>query len=106
MLDMPAAASALSDYSSVRRTIEFMASRRRERPSIEEIAEAAGLSVLRLEQVFERWAGLTTKSFLQTISVDRARELLRDSAAALDGARPVGLSGPGARAICLQLMKR
>jgi AraC family transcriptional regulator of adaptative response/methylated-DNA-[protein]-cysteine methyltransferase len=50
---------------------------------------------MRLEQVLERWAGLTAAAFLQAISVERVRELLRKSGAALDEAGPTGHSGPG-----------
>ena len=44
--------------------------------------------------MFKRWAGLTPKAFLQAITIERARELLRDSATVLDTAYDVGLSGP------------
>ena len=44
--------------------------------------------------VFKRWAGLTPKAFLQAVTIERARELLRDSASVLDAAYDVGLSGP------------
>ena len=45
--------------------------------------------------MFKRWAGLTPKAFLQAITIERARELLRDSSSVLDAAYDVGLSGPG-----------
>ena len=44
--------------------------------------------------MFKRWAGLTPKAFLQALTIERARELLRDSASVLDAAYDVGLSGP------------
>jgi AraC family transcriptional regulator, regulatory protein of adaptative response / methylated-DNA-[protein]-cysteine methyltransferase len=90
MLDTP---SAVADYAIVKRAIEFRSTRRREQPSIAEIAGNAGLSPLRLEQVLERWARLTPTAFLRAISVEHARELLRDSAAALDAAYSVDLFG-------------
>jgi AraC family transcriptional regulator of adaptative response/methylated-DNA-[protein]-cysteine methyltransferase len=42
-----------------------------------------------------RWAGLSPKAFLQALTIDHARKLLRDSASVLDTAYEVGLSGPG-----------
>jgi AraC family transcriptional regulator of adaptative response/methylated-DNA-[protein]-cysteine methyltransferase len=48
-----------------------------------------------LHHLFRRWAGLTPKAFLQAITIDHARSLLRDSASVLDAAYEVGLSGPG-----------
>ena len=92
MLDRPAADP--SDYASIKRAIEFISTRWRDQPSIEAIAGHAGLSTSHLHHVFKRWAGLTPKAFLQAITVERARELLRDSASVLDAAYDVGLSGP------------
>ena len=48
-----------------------------------------------LHHLFRRWAGLTPKAFLQALTLDGARQLLRDSASVLDATYEVGLSGPG-----------
>src|ERR687884_52745 len=48
-----------------------------------------------LHHLFRRWAGLTPKAFLQALTLDRARTLLRESASVLDATFEVGLSGPG-----------
>jgi len=48
-----------------------------------------------LQRLFTRWAGLSPKAFLQAVTLDHARTLLRDSASILDTAYEVGLSGPG-----------
>jgi AraC family transcriptional regulator of adaptative response/methylated-DNA-[protein]-cysteine methyltransferase len=95
MLDMPSQPCALgADYPTVKRAIEFISTRWRDQPSIEAIAEHVGLSASHFQFVFKRWAGLTPKAFLQAITIERARELLRDSATVLDTAYDVGLSGP------------
>ena len=95
MLDIPSSPVALgADYLTVKRAIEFISTRWRDQPSIEAIAEHGGLSASHLQFVFKRWAGLTPKAFLQAITIERARELLRDSATVLDTAYDVGLSGP------------
>ncbi len=93
MLDIPTPPP--SDYTTVRRALEYVTKRWRDQPSIEAIAENAGVSASHLQAVFKRWAGLTPKAFLQAITIERARELLRDSATVLDAAYEVGLSGPG-----------
>ncbi len=92
MLDVVTPASA--DYPTVKRAIEFISTHWRDQPSIEEIAEQVGLSPSHLQFVFKRWAGLTPKAFLQAITIERARELLRESATLLDVAYDVGLSSP------------
>lgn len=83
------------DYQFVRDAIEFVSGQWREQPSIEAIAGHVGLSPARLTALFRRWAGLTPKDFLQALTLDHARALLRDSASVLDAAYEVGLSGPG-----------
>ena len=94
MLDIPSPPAESADYATVRRAIEFISTRYRDQPSIEAIAGHVGLSASHFQHLFKRWAGLTPKAFLQAITIERARELLRDSATVLDAAYDVGLSGP------------
>ncbi|WP_406856105.1 bifunctional helix-turn-helix domain-containing protein/methylated-DNA--[protein]-cysteine S-methyltransferase [Alsobacter sp. KACC 23698] len=88
-------AGPLSDYDRVRRALAFITERWRQQPSLDDIAAHVGVSSSHLHHVFRRWAGLTPKAFLQAITLDNARALLRDSASVLDTAYEVGLSGPG-----------
>jgi AraC family transcriptional regulator of adaptative response/methylated-DNA-[protein]-cysteine methyltransferase len=84
-----------ADYEIVRRAIAFVSERWRAQPEIEAIAAAAGVSGGDLHHLFRRWAGITPKAFLQALTLDHARRLLRDSASVLDASFEVGLSGPG-----------
>ena len=84
-----------ADYEIVRRAIAFVSERWRAQPEIEAIAAAAGVSAGDLHHLFRRWAGITPKAFLQALTLDHARALLRDSASVLDASFEVGLSGPG-----------
>jgi AraC family transcriptional regulator of adaptative response/methylated-DNA-[protein]-cysteine methyltransferase len=52
------------------------------------------LSPGHLQRIFTRWAGISPKAFLQALTLDHARAMLRDSASILDTAYEVGLSGP------------
>jgi AraC family transcriptional regulator of adaptative response/methylated-DNA-[protein]-cysteine methyltransferase len=83
------------DYDIVRRTISYISERWRTQPEIEEIADAVGVTPTELHHLFRRWAGLTPKAFMQALTLDHARRLLRDSASVLDASYEVGLSGPG-----------
>ena len=90
-----ALAGAAADYEVVRRAIGHIRGHWREQPEIEAIAEAAGVTPTELHHLFRRWAGLTPKAFLQALTIDGARRLLRESASVLDASYEVGLSGPG-----------
>jgi AraC family transcriptional regulator of adaptative response/methylated-DNA-[protein]-cysteine methyltransferase len=87
--------AALRDYDSVRRAIAFISERWRTQPTVEAMADAAGVTPDELHHLFRRWAGLTPKGFMQALTLDHAKNLLRDSASVLDAALDSGLSGPG-----------
>src|SRR5882757_6941599 len=92
--DLAPLSSAAADYGVVRRAIAHIKGNWRAQPEIEQIAEAAGVTPTELHHLFRRWAGLTPKAFLQALTLDSARNLLRDSASVLDASYEVGLSGP------------
>ena len=87
--------SPARDYDMVRRNLDFLRENWREQPSLDELAAQNGISAAHLQRLFTRWAGLSPKAFLQALTIDHARKLLRDSASVLDTAYEVGLSGPG-----------
>ena len=89
------AAQGIEDYHRVRVAIEFISARWRHQPSQDDIAAHVGLSPSHMHHLFRRWAGLTPKAFLQALTIDRARDLLRESASVLETSFEVGLSGPG-----------
>ena len=93
--DLAPLSTAAADYDVVRRAIAHIKGNWRSQPEIEQIAEAAGVTPTELHHLFRRWAGLTPKAFLQALTLDSARNLLRDSASVLDASYEVGLSGPG-----------
>jgi AraC family transcriptional regulator of adaptative response/methylated-DNA-[protein]-cysteine methyltransferase len=93
--DLAPLAAANDDYAIVRRAIAYISEQWRAQPEIEQIAHAVGVTPDELHHLFRRWAGLTPKAFLQAITLDNARKLLRDSASVLDATYEVGLSGPG-----------
>ena len=84
-----------NDYDLVKHTLAFISENWREQPSLETLADQAGLSPTHLQRLFTRWAGLSPKAFLQAVTLDHARGLLRDSTSILDASYELGLSGPG-----------
>jgi AraC family transcriptional regulator of adaptative response/methylated-DNA-[protein]-cysteine methyltransferase len=83
------------DYELVKHTLAFISENWRDQPSLDTLADQAGLSPTHLQRLFTRWAGLSPKAFLQAVTLDHARGLLRDSTSILDASYELGLSGPG-----------
>ncbi len=83
------------DYQRIEQTIRFLERHAGKQPSLEEVAEHIGLSPFHFQRLFKRWAGVSPKRFLQFLTVESAKRLLRESASVLDTALEVGLSGPG-----------
>jgi len=87
--------NAQRDYDKVRRALEFISLNWQAQPSLGALADHVNLSEAHLIALFRRWAGLTPKAFLQAVTIDHAREILRGAASVLDAALETGLSGPG-----------
>ena len=98
MDDASAAYTDLSDgrrdYDAVRKSLEYLSEHWKERPQLDVVAEHVGLSPSHFQKLFKRWAGLSPKEFLQAITLDHARDMLRGSASLLEISDVLGLSGP------------
>ena len=81
-------------YGTVAEAIRFIRSHARQQPALDDIAAHVGLSVFHLQRVFSVWAGISPKRFLQYLTRDHARALLRDRHDVLTAAHEAGLSGP------------
>ncbi len=85
----------MSDYERIAQVIRYLDEHQQTQPSLQRLAAEAGLGVSRFHRLFHRWAGITPKDFLQCLTVEFAKERLRQSAPILEAALEVGLSGPG-----------
>ena len=84
------------DYTTVRRVIEMITDDYRDQPGLEDIASKLDQSPTQLQKTFTRWAGLSPKAFLQAVTLDHAKRLLRqEELPLLETSFEVGLSGPG-----------
>lgn len=81
-------------YTTIERALRRLADTREDQPNLAELAEEAGLSEFHFQRVFKDWAGISPKKFLQHLTLEAAKERLRESASVLDAAYDVGLSGP------------
>src|SRR5690606_15022666 len=80
------------DYQRISQAIGFLVAHMADQPSLEEVAAHVGLSPFHFQRLFSRWAGVTPKRFLQVLTVERAKTLLRESASLLDVSETLGLS--------------
>src|SRR3569623_2234496 len=91
----PAGSDALRDYEIVHRAIAFISEHWRGQPTIEEMAEAVSVTPDELPHLFRRWAGLPPKGFMQAVTLDNAKRLLRESGTIHATAYASGLYRPG-----------
>jgi AraC family transcriptional regulator of adaptative response/methylated-DNA-[protein]-cysteine methyltransferase len=82
-------------YEIVAQAIRFIRAQAQDQPSLGEVADHVGLSPSHLQRVFSAWAGISPKRFLQYLTKEHARLLLRQSRDVLTAAYEAGLSGPG-----------
>ena len=82
-------------YKTIAQAIRFIRQNARQQPGLEEIAAHVGLSPYHLQRTFSAWAGISPKRFLQYLTREHARSLLRQSHDVLAATHASGLSGPG-----------
>lgn len=94
----------MNDYDRMAQLIRFLDQHVGEQPELTDLAAEAGMSVSHLRRLFERWAGVSPKAFLQSLTFRQARACLQSGASVLDAALASGLSGPGRlHDLCLKL---
>jgi len=83
------------DYRRVEAAIRFLDRHSDDPPNLDRVAEEIGLSPFHFQRLFQRWAGVSPKRFLQAAAAARVRQTLATSGSVLDAALTAGLSGPG-----------
>ena len=82
------------DYHRIATAIDYIKQHFKEQPTLDEIAERVHLSPFHFQRLFSEWAGTSPKKFLQYISVEHAKSLLKEKQATLfETAFETGLSG-------------
>jgi len=83
------------DYQRITKAIQFLQNSTLEQPSLDETARHVGLSPAHFQRLFHRFAGVSPKRFLQHLTGNQAKTLLKQSVSILDTSFAVGLSSPG-----------
>lgn len=91
---MPAKPNPASDFARVTAAIHFLRANAPHQPSLAEVASHVSLSEFHFQRLFQRWAGISPKRFLQFLTLQAAKQLLMDSHSVLETSLAVGLSGP------------
>lgn len=88
--------NAQHHYKRIAEAIGYIQKHFKDQPNLDEVAEKVHLSPFHFQRLFTDWAGVSPKKFLQYISVEHAKRVLKDKHATLfDAASETGLSGTG-----------
>jgi len=85
-----------TNYSRIAEAIGYIKDNFKTQPSLDEIADKVAMSPFHFQRMFTDWAGVSPKKFLQFLTVEHAKKLLKEDQASLfDTAIETGLSGTG-----------
>jgi AraC family transcriptional regulator, regulatory protein of adaptative response / methylated-DNA-[protein]-cysteine methyltransferase len=86
----------MNHYNTVATAIDYIKEHFKTQPDLQEIAAAVHMSPFHFQRVFAEWAGVTPKKFLQYLTLDYAKTMLREEKVTVfDAAFEAGLSGTG-----------
>ncbi len=82
------------NYDRIAQAIAYIKENFKDQPSLDDIAAAVNLSPFHFQRLFSEWAGVSPKKFMQYLSIEHAKGLLKDGQSTLlDTAYDTGLSG-------------
>jgi AraC family transcriptional regulator of adaptative response/methylated-DNA-[protein]-cysteine methyltransferase len=80
------------NYKKIEKVIKYIDENFKEQPSIDTISEYIGMSKFHLIRVFKEYVGVTPIQFLQSVTLNYAKEHLKESKSILDSSLDLGLS--------------
>ena len=85
-----------TNFSRIAEAIGYIKNNFKTQPRLEEVAEKIHLSPFHFQRLFTEWAGVSPKKFLQYITVEHAKKMLKENqATSFETAFETGLSGTG-----------
>ena len=82
------------NFDRIAEAIDFIGKNFKSQPRLEEVAEKIHVSPFHFQRMFTEWAGTSPKKFLQYISLQHAKKILKENDATLfETAIDTGLSG-------------
>jgi AraC family transcriptional regulator of adaptative response/methylated-DNA-[protein]-cysteine methyltransferase len=85
----------MTDYERIEKAIVFLKQNFKQQPDLDEVAKQVHLSPFHFQRLFKEWAGVSPKKFVQFLSVEYAKDLLKQNLSLLDTSFETGLSGTG-----------
>lgn len=86
----------LINYQRIEKAIAYIKANFKAQPDLDEVAEKINLSPFHFQRMFTDWAGISPKKFIQYLSLEHAKGILKEKQATLfDTAFETGLSGTG-----------
>src|SRR5438128_7781964 len=85
----------MNDYERIATVIRYLDRHHANQPDLNALAQCVGLSPFHFHRLFSNWAGVTPKDFLQCLTLEHVKTLLREGDTVLGAALNAGLSGPG-----------
>ncbi|MEM6933394.1 MAG: AraC family transcriptional regulator, partial [Pseudomonadota bacterium] len=82
-------------YDLMAAAIRYIEDNAGSQPTLDQVADAIGLSPSHFQRVFSQWVGVSPKTYLQYLTIEHARQLLEKRFTVLDAAIDTGLSSPG-----------
>ncbi len=86
---------AAMDYERIEKAIRYLADNFHSQPRLTEIAAKVHVSEYHFQRLFSRWVGISPKRFLQFLTKEYAKTLLKSSVNLLDVTYESGLTSPG-----------
>ena len=83
------------DYQRIEQAIIFLEKNFHHQPTLKEIADSVYVSEYHFQRLFSSWVGISPKRFLQYLTKEYAKRLLKESRNVLDVSFETGLSSPG-----------
>jgi len=84
------------NYERIAEAIDYIKLNFKSQPNLDEVAARINLSPFHFQRLFTDWAGISPKKFIQYLSLEHAKSMLKEKNATLfDTAYETGLSGTG-----------
>ncbi|MGM0429723.1 MAG: bifunctional transcriptional activator/DNA repair enzyme AdaA [Pseudomonadota bacterium] len=83
----------MSDYIRIEKAMTYMSEHISRQPTLEEVAAHVHLSPFHFHRMFCKWAGTTPKRFLQALTLERSKRMLKEESSLMDISLSMGLSG-------------